>query len=167
MREGRSAPPSPVPATGPPRRDWEALQTPEGARMFPHVAEQMYELDRLGVLDLIEGEESITPVMTSLPTPGHTPGHTSLMITSAGERCILLGDAAHHPVQVQQPDWSPFVDVDPDHARRTRRLLMDRLEREGLLVAVPHFPRSRVRQGGQGGGETGMAAPVTEASFTT
>ena len=123
-----------------PKADWEALQTPEGARMFPHVAEQMYELDRLGLLDPMEGEESLTPVMTAFPTPGHTPGHTSLLITSGGERCMILGDAAHHPVQVQEADWSPFVDVDPDHARRTRRPLMDRLEREGLLVVAGHFP---------------------------
>ena len=141
VREGGSVRPTfPRARYRAPRADWEALQTPEGARMFPHVAEQVYELDRLGLLDLMEGEESLTPVVTSLPTPGHTPGHTSLLIASAGEKAILLGDAAHHPVQVQEPDWSPFVDVDPDHARRTRRPLMDRLEREGILVAVPHFP---------------------------
>ena len=123
-----------------PKADWEALQSAERARMFPHVAEQMYALDRLGLLDLMEGEESITPAMTALPTPGHTPGHTSLLVTSRGERCMILGDAAHHPVQVREADWSPFVDVDPDHARRTRRPLIDRLEREGLLVAAGHFP---------------------------
>jgi glyoxylase-like metal-dependent hydrolase (beta-lactamase superfamily II) len=30
---------------------------------------------------------------------GHTPGHMSILITSRGERALVLRDAAHNPVQ--------------------------------------------------------------------
>jgi glyoxylase-like metal-dependent hydrolase (beta-lactamase superfamily II) len=123
-----------------PRADWQALQGPEGMRMFPHVRDQVFMLDTLGLLELMEGEQSLTAEITALPTPGHTPGHTSLLVSSGGERCLVLGDAAHHPVQVQEVGWSPFFDVDPAHAAATRRSLIERVEREGLLMAAGHFP---------------------------
>ena len=123
-----------------PRADWEALVDKEAARIFPHVREQVLALEGLGILELLEGERSLTDELATMPSPGHTPGHTSLVINSEGESGFILGDVAHHPVQVHETEWSPFVDVDPSGARATRRGLMERLEREGPVVAVPHFP---------------------------
>jgi glyoxylase-like metal-dependent hydrolase (beta-lactamase superfamily II) len=75
-----------------------------------------------------------------VPTPGHTPGHVSILITSKGERALVLGDAAHSPVQlIDQPDWVSRADMDPELTRQTRRALADRLERENILVAAGHF----------------------------
>ncbi|MDQ3543306.1 MAG: MBL fold metallo-hydrolase [Actinomycetota bacterium] len=37
------------------------------------------------------------------PTPGHTPGHTSLWIHSGGERAVVTGDLIHHPVLCAHP----------------------------------------------------------------
>ena len=62
-----------------------------------------------------------------------------LLITSQGERALVLGDAAHSPVQVENPDWVSRADMDPDLTRQTRRALLDRLEREEILVAAGHF----------------------------
>jgi glyoxylase-like metal-dependent hydrolase (beta-lactamase superfamily II) len=74
-----------------------------------------------------------------VPTPGHTPGHVSILVTSQGERALVLGDAAHSPVQVLEPDWVSRADMDPEITRQTRRALLDRLEREQILVAAGHF----------------------------
>jgi glyoxylase-like metal-dependent hydrolase (beta-lactamase superfamily II) len=74
-----------------------------------------------------------------MPTPGHTPGHMSILITSGGEQALVLGDVAHNPVQIQEPDWVSRADIDPDLTRRTRRALIERLEREQMLVAAGHF----------------------------
>ena len=114
-----------------PKSDWEALNDPAGAGLFPHVKEQVLPLASWGLLELMEGEQALTSELTALPTPGHTPGHTSILITSQGEHGLILGDVAHHPAQVHETDWSPFVDVDPEGARTTRRNLFERLERDG------------------------------------
>jgi glyoxylase-like metal-dependent hydrolase (beta-lactamase superfamily II) len=55
-----------------------------------------------GKLELSSGEKSIGPELTLIPTPGHTPGHRSLLIASAGERGIILGDLFNHPAQVNE-----------------------------------------------------------------
>ena len=93
-----------------------------------------------GLWDLADGEQALTPEVVTVPTPGHTPGHVALMVSSAGESALLIGDAAHSPVQVAQPDWCLGADVDMPLARRTRRGLWDRSVAEGLLLATNHFP---------------------------
>jgi glyoxylase-like metal-dependent hydrolase (beta-lactamase superfamily II) len=63
-----------------------------------------------------------------------------ILITSQGERALVLGDAAHNPAQVIEPDWVSRADMDPDLTRQTRRALLERIEREKILVAAGHFP---------------------------
>ena len=97
-------------------------------------------LESLNVLDLIEGEYSVTSELTTLPTPGHTPGHISVVVASGGESAFILGDVAHTPAQAKYTDWSPVFDTDPDLARQTRHEVLDRLESEDTVVASGHFP---------------------------
>ena len=122
------------------RTDWDHWTQPEVRAQAPHVDEQMIPLEGLNVLDLIEGEYSVTDELTTLPTPGHTPGHISIVVSSGGESAFILGDVAHSPAQAQYTDWSPVFDTDPDLARQTRHSVLDRLEEEGTLVASGHFP---------------------------
>ena len=42
-------------------------------------------------------------------------------------------------VQVLEPDWVSRADMDPDLTRQTRKALIDRLEREQILIAAGHF----------------------------
>lgn len=48
---------------------------------------------------------TIAPGCTVLPTPGHTPGHLCVVLSSGDERALLLGDAVTCPVQLDEPDW--------------------------------------------------------------
>ena len=88
----------------------------------------------------MHGEHRLTRDLTAMPTPGHTPGHMSILITSQGERGLILGDAAHNPAQLQETDWVSRADMDPEVTRQTRRALVERLEREQIVVAAGHFP---------------------------
>jgi glyoxylase-like metal-dependent hydrolase (beta-lactamase superfamily II) len=93
-----------------------------------------------GLVDFVEGEHALTREVVTLPTPGHTPGHVSFLLTSGGESVVVLGDAAHSPMQLLHPEWCIGPDVDKPLARQTRKALWDRSETEGLLVASNHFP---------------------------
>lgn len=124
------------------RDDWNAFHEPllEKAFPFPYLEEQVFSLERAGVLDLIDGETKITPEITAIPAHGHTPGHMCLVIESQGQKGMICGDAILHPAQIREPDW-PFVfDVDREHAARTRRELIDRIEREDMMLIQCHFP---------------------------
>ncbi|MGH8056544.1 MAG: MBL fold metallo-hydrolase [Candidatus Entotheonellia bacterium] len=121
-------------------KDWEACHKPDLKERFPNAPTCVWPLEDLGLLELMDGEYSLTRSLTTIPTPGHTPGHMSILITSQGERALILGDVAHNPAQVHETDWVSRADMDPEETRTTRRSLMERLEREGLVVAAGHFP---------------------------
>ena len=87
----------------------------------------------------ISDGQVIAPGVNVLATPGHTPGHLSLVVSSGGERAIILGDVMHCPVQFDEADWSVLFDVDTELARRTRDRLMRELEDPSTVSADGHF----------------------------
>jgi glyoxylase-like metal-dependent hydrolase (beta-lactamase superfamily II) len=125
-----------------PAEDWSAFHLPEVQAHFPFpfVEQAITPLETLGVLELITGEHDLTGELRLLPAPGHTPGHTTVHVTSEGEEALLVVDALLHPAHVTEPDWSSMFDMDPDQDRLTRRRLLDRLEAQDMLFAASHFP---------------------------
>ena len=73
------------------------------------------------------------------PTPGHTPGHVSVVITSAGQRAVITGDMMHHPIQIGLPHVASKFDHDVDLARNTRRDFLQRYGDDEVLVFGTHF----------------------------
>lgn len=122
-------------------KDWDACHDPALIEdRFPNAPECVWPLEDLGVLNLMDNGHQITSEISTLATPGHTPGHMSLMISSQGENGLVLGDVLHNTSQIENTDWVSRADIDPDQTRITRRDLMDRLEREGISVAAVHLP---------------------------
>ena len=111
-------------------------EKPSNGPAYDRVLAPIVAADRL---DLVGGEYAPTLEVVAVPTPGHTPGHVSFAIVSAGERAYILGDAAHKPVQLTEPDWYPGFDMDPVESTRSRHMILDRAEREGALLAGGHF----------------------------
>ena len=121
-------------------KDWEFFKTEENLEKFPTNRTCVAPLEGLGLMELMEDGKAITADITPLLTPGHTPGHISLLISSQGEKGLILGDAAHHPVQLHELEWCSFADLNPDLARVTRRALFDRIEGDNTVMAAGHFP---------------------------
>jgi glyoxylase-like metal-dependent hydrolase (beta-lactamase superfamily II) len=93
-----------------------------------------------GQLDLVPDDHQVAPGVRLLATPGHTPGHVCVLVVDDGEGGVIAGDAAHHPAQLEHPEWSSGFDADPARAAASRALLVERLEREGLVALGGHFP---------------------------
>ena len=138
--DGEAAPFFPNARYWAPRADWDVFTRRAGMSMFAYVRDQVMPLMDLGALELVDGEQSITDHLTALPTPGHTPGHTSVLISSGGESAVVLGDAAHIPIQAYHTDWSPRPDTDPQLSSHSRAELFDKMETEHSLVVSGHFP---------------------------
>ncbi|MEJ8277777.1 MBL fold metallo-hydrolase [Pseudonocardia spirodelae] len=93
-------------------------------------------------LEFCADGQSVAPGVTVRATPGHTPGHQSVVVSSGAERAVLLGDVAHCPAQLPEPEWSVLFDVDPVTASATRERLLDELEGTGTVVGCGHFPEA-------------------------
>ncbi|MGE0601234.1 MAG: MBL fold metallo-hydrolase [Dehalococcoidia bacterium] len=100
----------------------------------------MVPLKDRGLVDLISGETTVSPSLTAIPTPGHTPGHTSVVITSNGERGIVLGDVVISPVDAERLDFETSFDWDAALAVETRKKVVKRLIEDGSLVGASHLP---------------------------
>ena len=102
-----------------------------------------------GVLDPLADRITVTgdghavaPGVTLRSTPGHTPGHQTVVVSSGDQRAIILGDIMHCPAQLTEPDWSVLFDVDAALARRTREQLLGELEGDDIPVGCGHFPEA-------------------------
>jgi len=79
--------------------------------------------------------------ITAVGTPGHTPGHTSLVVSSGGKQIFVQGDVTHAPfLFARHPGWHFMLDVDPVVAEATRRKVYDMLVSERMLVQGFHYP---------------------------
>jgi glyoxylase-like metal-dependent hydrolase (beta-lactamase superfamily II) len=137
--DGRAVPTFPRARYLVPEKDWAHFQRPELAERTRHLP-PTWALGVQGHVDLVDGERALTPEVSLLPTPGHTPGHQAVMVVSGGERAVVLGDVAHTPAQVQETHWSPAADVDPEASARTRARLLDDAETHHALLCAGHFP---------------------------
>ena len=85
-----------------------------------------------------EGE--VFPGVTAIPRPGHTPGHTTYMLSSGNQRLLIWADTVHVPeVQTVRPEVCMDFDVDKEQAAASRRKVFDMVATERLLVAGMHL----------------------------
>lgn len=92
-----------------------------------------------GLAKPIEGPAEVCEGVRLISTPGHTPGHCSVLIESAGESAMITGDFLHHPIQFNDPNLvSPF-DVDSDLAVATRHRIFGEYADTPTLIIGTHF----------------------------
>lgn len=120
------------------RRDWEHY---EGRNPVPRYMQRFVEpVEARGLLDLLDHEANLAPGVRAIETPGHTPGHMSLLVESEGERVVVTGDVLVSPFYVSEPERRFGSDLDGRQGIRTRVALVDRLEADGARLASAHFP---------------------------
>ncbi len=122
--------------------DWVVFHTPEMQALFPfdYIGVHVTPLERLGALELLTKDSDLASGITVIHTPGHTPGHMSVVISSQGQHAILVGDAFVHPAQITEPTWDSMFDVDKEMAHRTRLGLLERITADDAIVYASHFP---------------------------
>ena len=100
-----------------------------------------------GLADIVDEDANLGDGLRLEPSTGHTPGHVSLWIESAGETALVSGDFLHHPVQCADPGLAEIGDLDVEQARATRRRMLARASESGALFLGTHFatrPAGRV-----------------------
>ena len=86
------------------------------------------------------GETTIAPGLTTVPLPGHTVGHTGLMLESEGDVLLISADILHVPaVQLAMPAVTIGFDTDQDMARETRMKTMDMVAADRVMMGGSHI----------------------------
>ena len=95
-------------------------------------------------IELIGRDTEVVPGVRAIPAPGHTPGHLAVLVSSDGHDLLNLGDAAVHPLHLEQPAWENGFDLAADSAVATRSRLLEFAVAENMHVMAFHFPFSSV-----------------------
>jgi glyoxylase-like metal-dependent hydrolase (beta-lactamase superfamily II) len=106
-------------------------------RSGPTYERLMQPIENAGQLRTVDGEATIRGLRL-LPTPGHTPGHQSVIT----DRAILGGDVLVHPAQARWPELRYVHETDPAVATTSRRELLQLAAATGRPIAAthPHTP---------------------------
>jgi glyoxylase-like metal-dependent hydrolase (beta-lactamase superfamily II) len=111
---------------------------------FMQVQRQVFEdslvpVINAGLAQPVVAPEIICEGVRLISTPGHTPGHVSVVLESEGQTGLITGDFIHHPIQFHDPALvSPF-DVDNEIAIQTRRRMFGEYADTPTLIIGTHF----------------------------
>jgi len=93
--------------------------------------------DRLRSFD---HDEELLPGLHTRPAPGHTPGHTTFLLQSRGERLLCVGDLFYDPVQLTNPTWTTPWDLDQPTSIASRQHILDWAADDHLRIHAYHLP---------------------------
>jgi glyoxylase-like metal-dependent hydrolase (beta-lactamase superfamily II) len=102
---------------------------------------RVFNADVMKRVRTYEWGKDVIPGVAALGTPGHTPGHTSYVVSSGSAKVYVQADVTHVPyLFARHPDWHAFYDQDPAMAETTRRKVYDMLVAERMQVQGFHYP---------------------------
>nr|WP_254783716.1 MBL fold metallo-hydrolase [Collimonas sp. OK307] len=122
--------------------------TPANKKSAPEFLSTFFDSAIASVAPYIKAErfktfsknQQLTPGITSMATPGHTPGHTSYLIESQSNALLVWGDIIHvAPIQLQNPKASVEYDNNPPSAQRFRRKLLGLAAQKHYIVGAAHI----------------------------
>lgn len=122
------------------RREWESAVAPNERTRATYLPENVFPLEKSNQLDLVDGERRVTDEITIVPTPGHSQGHASIVLTSGGESAVYLGDMVQHPAQLERAAWVSSFDIYPLEAMETKKAVVARAIAERQLIVAVHCP---------------------------
>ncbi|MBB3118155.1 MBL fold metallo-hydrolase [Pseudoduganella violacea] len=94
-----------------------------------------------GKLQPFDGNTDLAPGVKATSSFGHTPGHTTYVVESKGEKLVLIGDLMHvQAVQFAEPDVVIAFDIDNKAARAERKAAFAAAAKQGYLIGAAHLP---------------------------
>jgi glyoxylase-like metal-dependent hydrolase (beta-lactamase superfamily II) len=114
----------------------------------PKFLKPMFEGDRASLKPYMEsgrlkpfseGQE-LSLGIRAVPTPGHTPGHTSYEVSSEKQTLLVWGDLVHvAPIQFPDPAVTVTYDNDPLSAEAERTAMFAEAARSATWIAAAHI----------------------------
>ncbi|GAA0533763.1 MBL fold metallo-hydrolase [Paractinoplanes ferrugineus] len=92
-----------------------------------------------GRLQVLDGDAPLGPGVRLVATPGHTPGHQTVLVEDAGESLLVAGDLLVHAIQLLHPELAYVSEADPEQARASRAKALAQAAARGTVLAVSHL----------------------------
>jgi glyoxylase-like metal-dependent hydrolase (beta-lactamase superfamily II) len=126
--------------------EWDFWRDPAAAEKLPDALKGM-AIGTARVLAKIEGKterrksgDNVAPGLRYVATPGHTPGHMSVLVEDGSQRLMIGGDVlTNTAISFARPEWRIGSDFDRDRAVLTRKALLDQLAADKIPLVGFHL----------------------------
>lgn len=109
--------------------------------MFQGAMASLNPYVQAGKYKAFEGDVELVPGVTAHAGKGHTPGHTTYIVESGGQKLQLVGDLIHvAAVQMDNPAITISFDSDSRAAYASRKKAFDAAAKGGYLIGGAHLP---------------------------
>jgi len=113
---------------------------PDGKGGFEHAITAFQPYIAAGKFKPFEGNTDLIPGVKAVAAHGHTPGHTTYLVESKGQKLILWGDLMHlAAVQFEQPSVALKFDSDNKAAIAEREKAYAMAAKEGYMIGSAHL----------------------------
>lgn len=132
-----------------PRAEAQFWLSEEVAASMPEAMQPFFQMAQASVepyvakkrLQQYGRDAELMPGLSTIPTGGHTPGHSAYMFRSEGQSLMVWGDLVHsHAVQFARPEVTIEFDVDSAKALQTRKRVFNDAADDSFWVAGAHLP---------------------------
>ena len=135
------------------RHEYKEACAPNERTRATYLPQNYRPLYESGQLRLLDGDTEIAPGITAHITPGHSPAHMSLRISSKGQHAAFLCDLASLAIHFERLAWMSAYDVEPLVTLETKRAWQPWALETGALLFFPHdmkIPAGRLTMGENG-----------------
>lgn len=119
------------------RGEWEWAHVRNERIRASYLPHNFDPVEAAGLFDFVEGEHELLPGVRLVPTPGHTPHHQSVVLTSEGQTACFLADVVPTSAHLPLP-WIMGYDVEPLVTLESKRAILERARREDWLLIFEH-----------------------------
>ncbi|MEO1188657.1 MAG: MBL fold metallo-hydrolase, partial [Pseudomonadota bacterium] len=118
-----------------------ATSAPEGMRPMIALVQEISDVIE-GNVSLHNGSSDLGSGVSLISAPGHTPGHTAIILDGGREQLILVGDlTVHEAVHFANPNYGWAFDIDGEMAVKSRKSLLDMIATDGLVMGAAHITK--------------------------
>jgi glyoxylase-like metal-dependent hydrolase (beta-lactamase superfamily II) len=121
------------------RGEWEWARQPNEREKSSYVQENFLPLQDYGLLDLVDGDSRITEGVEVVLSPGHTPRHQSVKVSSLGKTLFYLGDLVPTSAHIGLP-YVMSYDLFPLETLESKKKFYEQAIEEDWVLAFVHDP---------------------------
>lgn len=122
-------------------REWKVASTQNTPAKGAYFREHLLPLEERRRTHLYQGKASLGEGITLFPTPGHTPGHQSVLIESEGKSAVVLGAVGITALHLENLRWGSSLDYYRDRSWKTKQKVVKLALEKKALVFFAHDPQ--------------------------
>ncbi len=119
-------------------REYEDAMRPNERTRATYFPFNYDPLVKSGQMRLLEGDTQLVTGVRGVVTPGHTPGHMSVIVESGGQHLMFVCDMASYAIHFERLGWMTGYDVEPLVTLESKRRWQQWALETGAILVFAH-----------------------------